>query len=166
MPSGQHPPPPNSRPSESLSSSNGYPTERRPSGRGPPPPAMGGLSAAQAYQASTGYVTASPSSVVFPNRAPGHSQHDPHSTSVSPPLGRRPTNGAESRERIVSPPPDYLNSMAALNFDGSGGGPLDNVPGIPKRGEMSDFGSFGQDFSGMCERGYSVRGSMRSAYFL
>lgn len=49
---------------------------------------------------------------------------------------------------MVSPPPDYVNAMSKLNFDGSGGGPLDNVPGIPKRGEISDFGSFGQDFSG------------------
>lgn len=147
MPSGPQAPPPNSRLPESSSSSNGYPTERRPSGCGPPPPVIGGLSAAQAYQASTGYTT-SPTSVVFPNRAPGHSQADPHSTSVSPPLNRRPTNGAESR--LASPPPDYLNSMAKMSFDGSGGGPLDNVPGIPKRGDTSDFGSFGPDFSGMC----------------
>ena len=149
MPSGPHPPPTNSHPADASSSSNGYPAERRPSGRGPTLPVMGGLSAAQAYQASTGYAT-SPTSVVFPNRAPGHSQSDPHTTSMSPALNRRPTNGAEPRDRMASPPPDYLNSMAKMSFDGWGGGPLDNVPGIPKRGDTSDFGSFGPDFSGMC----------------
>ena len=39
-----------------------------------------------------------------------------------------------------SPPPDYVLAMGSFDFDGPGGGPLDSVPGIPKRGEMSDLG--------------------------
>jgi hypothetical protein len=34
-----------------------------------------------------------------------------------------------------SPPPDYIRAMGNLGFDGAGGGPLDSIAGIPKRGD-------------------------------
>jgi hypothetical protein len=52
-----------------------------------------------------------------------------------------------SGEQIVSPPPDYMRAMSnlGLGFDGAGGGPLDSVPGIPKRGQSSDTYSSKED---------------------
>lgn len=150
IPSGHGPPPSfysRSEPEPYEPPQNG---ERRVSGREPPPP-VGGLSAAQAYQASTGYhSSSSPASVVFPHRAPGHTQGEASrpstlSTSQSPPLAKRPTAGNVTEESG-----DYVKSLDNLSINTRGGSrPLDGVVGIPKIGEFSDFGSFETDFSGM-----------------
>lgn len=112
------------------------------------------MSAAQAYQASTGYPSSSSPapSVVFPTRAPGHSLEDPANDSRRPPpqpstLGRRPTNGTTA-ERGASVTDDYISSMGRMSFESQKSGPLDSVVNIPKIGDFSDFGSFEPDFSG------------------
>ena len=147
MPSGHGPPPSfysKSDPVPHDAPSNG---ERRSSGREQQPQA-GGLSAAQAYQASTGYhSSSSPASMVFPHRAPGHSQGESmrssaYSTSQSPPLAKRPSVGNVAEEG------GYVNSLGKMNLGPSGSRPLDGVGGIPRIGEFSDFGSFETDFSG------------------
>lgn len=121
-------------------------------------PSNTGLSAAQAYQASTGYNGATPqasqafnqrvelqlpqpmpSQPSFPSAPTGYESPGSsiHSKSRSPPLRQRTT---DTTERLMSPPPDYVNALANLGFNGSGSGPLDSVPGIPRRGEVTDFG--------------------------
>jgi len=151
MPSGHGPPPSfysKSDPVPHDAASNG---ERRSSGR-EQQPQVGGLSAAQAYQASTGYHSpSSPASMVFPHRAPGHSQGESmrssaFSTSQSPPLAKRPSVGNVAEEG------GYVNSLGKMNLGSSGSRPLDGVGGIPRIGEFSDFGSFETDFSGKFRR--------------
>jgi len=149
IPSGHGPPPSfysRSEPEPYEPSKNG---ERRASGREQVLPPTGGLSAAQAYQASTGYhSSSSPASVVFPHRAPGHTQGDSSrpsnlSSSQSPPLARKPTFGNVTEESG-----DYVKSLDSLSINTRGTRPLDGLVGIPKIGEFSDFGSFETDFSG------------------
>ena len=54
----------------------------------------------------------------------------------------------DSTERLTSPPPDYNRAMSAMSLNQSGRGPLDDVPGIPRRGESNMLeGLMGRDFT-------------------
>jgi hypothetical protein len=124
-----------------------------------------GLTPAQTYQASTGLLSApSHAGSAYPNRTASSTHSNPsytsipsgsssgsherpsnssHSTSRSPP----PRPMEDSKDRFASPPPDYINALSALNFDGQGSGPLDSVSGIPRRGERSDFGNIADQWA-------------------
>lgn len=127
----------------------------------PQPSANGRLPVQNATLTPTSYASAydalsSPASATFPHRAAASpasglsisttslgtgssSTRSPsvisgdHSSSRSPPILR-----ADGTERLRSPPPDYTKSMSNLSFE-NGRGPLDDIPGIPLRGETSDL---------------------------
>lgn len=48
---------------------------------------------------------------------------------------------------MTSPPPDYMNAIGEM-FDGTGGGPLDSIPGIPRKGEVSELGGLMNQWDG------------------
>lgn len=64
-------------------------------------------------------------------------------------------------DTTASPTAEVLLALDELGFDGAGGGPLDAVPGIPKKGSESptarEFGKLAERLSGDFE-GESIQG--------
>lgn len=117
LPAGlPNPAPPNRAQSASRAGYTAYPEE--------------GLTAAQAYQASTGYPAPhSPAMSTFPHRGnasnPSFAQStDSYDRSTNTSRSPSSLQGDVAKDRIASPPPDYINALSALNFDGNGSGPL------------------------------------------
>lgn len=63
---------------------------------------------------------------------------------------RRPVLDVDTRHQ--SPTAGMLQDFERMGFDGIGGGPLDTVPGIPKKGSDSpssvEFGKLAERYSG------------------
>jgi hypothetical protein len=146
LPPTQHP-----VPSRSTDWNDG-PTPRAPTGsRMGPPPLPNHISSIPSAASSS---TNSPASIVFPNRnlAPSPQSASTASTtslpyagngiSPSTPDSRLPRRSNSIRAVSEDEMIDFSNSMDNMRFDGSGGGPLDSIAGIPKRGEVSDLGNY------------------------